>query len=184
MAFTVDTIMPRAVSGLGAETLEARSVKGDNSTVYKHGMLLRKLTDGTVVPVASNANVGVHYVYAGPDLTAATADFVEVWRITEETRFLVQSQAAAATVPVQAHIGDQYDVNVTASTYVWSVDIDDADDANPIVEITNIWANVYDYAASSIDAAGTITVPPENDVYGLFEVKILPAQLSTAPAGS
>lgn len=184
MAFTNALLMPYAVTGLGAGTLEAHSLKGDNSTLYKHGMLLRKLTDGTVIPCVTSEDDGVHYTYAGPDLTAATADFIKVWRIDEDSRFICQLHhgTAASAVPAQAQIGDRYDVEIAATSYIWGVDLEATND--PVLEITNIIPNLYPYEASRIDAEGTITDPESADDFGLVEVKIIASQLNLAPAAS
>lgn len=170
MAFTDALIQGRVISGLGS--VSSNTIKGDNSTSYKHGSLLRKLTDGTAVPCANGAAAGCHLIYLGPDLSAATAGFITVGEITEDTVFEAQLHAAAGATatPAQAQIGDRYDIKVQSQ--IWGVDVEES--GNDFFEVTQIYPNEYDYDTSG-NGAG---------VFGLVHCKVIASEINKAPAGS
>ena len=171
MAFATLTIQGRAVSGLGPEIQNAW--KGDNTTLYTRGQLLQKKNDGTVVPaVAGHATLGIHLVYTGATLTAATADFVTVSEITEDTRFDVQALGDTAA---QADIGDEYDYEVSVSApFLWGINMNTASSSGlgTDLQITQIYANTHDYDTGSDEAGAE----------GIVQVKLRSARMTAAPA--
>ena len=165
MAFATLTIQGRAVSGLGPEIQNAW--KGDNTTLYTRGQLLQKKNDGTVVPaVAGHATLGIHLVYTGATLTAATADFVTVSEITEDTRFDVQALGDTAA---QALVGDEVDIETTSG--IWGANVGTSGNGGDL-QITQIYANTHDYDTGSNEAGAD----------GIIEVKIRSAKINTSPA--
>jgi len=162
MALTSANIMPRMVSGAGP--IVANTWNGDGATtIYYPGMLLKKTSSGTVEPAVEA--LGIHAIYAGPLTSAATSAKVVIREITENTRFLCQLDSA--TNAAQAHIGDQYGINIASG--VWSVDLTDT--TAPDVEVTNIWDNSFDYDSSANESGN----------YGFIEVKVMKSNIDIAP---
>ncbi|MDA1348047.1 MAG: hypothetical protein O3A47_04160 [Chloroflexi bacterium] len=173
MALTDSSVMPWMVKNPGP--IVENTWKGDSSSTYAHGQLLKKSVAGTVVPVtAGHATHGIHAIFEDADQTATdTGGFVTIREITEETRFMVQLHhtTGSSAVATQAMIGDQYEIDVADTTdYIWTVDLEATTNAD--VEITDIWDNSMDFDTSS-DASGN---------FGLVEVKITPNKIDNVPA--
>ena len=179
MALTANILMPQMTKGIGPVVLN--EWKGDNSTVYVAGMLLRKSTAGTMLPVLAGASystgnptttVGIHAIYAGPTRTAATADFIPIREITTDTRFEAQLWHAtpASAIQAQGLLGGVYNSIISAvgdaTLYRWMADMEEQ--AAPDVQVTGIWDNSFDYASSN----------DESGVYGIVEVMIVPERIN------
>ena len=175
MALTDLSKLPECISGAGP--IVADTWNGDGSTVYTHGQLLEKLTNGTcIAATADHATNGIHAQYVGPTLTAATSGRIVIRDITEDSRFLVQlhHDTPASAVAAQANVGDQHAIVISGA--VWGIDIETALSNNGDVEITDLWDNLFTF-----DLDNPIS---NTEQYGLVEVKFLPARLALAPSAA
>lgn len=177
MARTEGQIKPRIVKNGGPITnLSYKSYysSGAAGEDWEAGDWLQLRDDGTVTKSTDSSGIGtggtnVRFIALSDHDSSAEGKsvFVPVQAITQDTVFRGQLGASStgSTIPVQAMIGNRYDVTAINSTLV--VDVDDT--TNPCVEITDVEPNWNPFKSESSES------------YGMVEFKILPSVLETAP---
>lgn len=180
MARTEFQFPPRIVKNGGpitSDVYKAYYSSGATSEDWYKGQPLSLRDDGTVTLATDSSGIGtgganVRFIALTDHDSSAEGEsvFVTVQEITQDTVFEGQLNASSTgdTTPVQAMIGDRYDVVLdTSAPYGWGPDVDDT--TNPACEIVDVEPN-WQWMRNSA-----------TEDYGLVRFKFLESIIETAP---
>jgi hypothetical protein len=161
MAFTISTIVP-SVFYYGSARVVDNVYKGDGSTAFTKGDLIRVTTAGTIKNAAVNSSTTgpIHGMVLGTDLTYfETTEFVPVLLFGSDTVIRMQCYSGA---PSSLSIGQKYTLN-DGGTGFWSVT---STTTNGIAEVVLLPADDFPPALDN-----------ETGTYGVCYVKFAQALL-------